>query len=91
MVMTMESINILGASMELPTSDLSSLLEGLIIMRYAELEGRIQRLLSITKQRDSGFDPCLRRYEITARGIEVGAAFSGVEGLMSGFAHEPGK
>lgn len=91
MVITMESVNILGASMELPTRDLSSLLEGLIVMRYAEIEGRIQRLLSITKMRDSGFDPFLRRFEITPRGIEIGGTFTGVEAIMSGFAHEARK
>lgn len=91
MIMTMESTHILGSGMELPTRNLSSLLEGLIIFRYAELEGRLHRLVSITKLRDSSFDPSLREFEITPRGIEVGRAFRGVEGLMSGYAHEPGK
>lgn len=91
MIVTMESTNILGAGLELPTRDLSSLLEGLIVMRYAELNGRLYRLLSITKMRDSAFDPCLRQFDITPHGIEVGAAFSGIERLMSGFGHETGK
>jgi len=91
LIMTMESPTILGSGMDLPTRNLSSLLEGLIVFRYTELKGRLHRLVSITKIRDSDFDPCLREFTVTPRGIEVGAAFSGVERLMSGYAHESEK
>ena len=89
-IMSMESRNVLGTATELPSKGLSSLLEGLILMRYTELEGRIRRVVSITKIRDSGFDPSLRDFAITARGIEIGEPFHGVEAALSGFAHEPG-
>src|SRR5690348_9374757 len=88
-IMSMESRNVLGTATELPSKGLSSLLEGLILMRYTELEGRIRRVLSVTKIRDSGFDPRLRVFEIGPRGIEIGDAIHGVEGALSGFAREP--
>jgi circadian clock protein KaiC len=88
-VVAIESRNILGASMDLPSKGLSSLLEGLILMRYAEVEGQIRRLISITKIRDSDFDPSLREFSINPAGIEVGRPVKGFEALLSGFGREP--
>ena len=88
-VMSMESRNIMGSASELPSKGMSSLLEGLILMRYTELDGRVRRLVSITKLRDSAFDSSLREFDITARGIEIGAPLRGVEAALSGFAREP--
>jgi circadian clock protein KaiC len=88
-IMSMESRNILGAATELPEKGLSSLLEGLILMRYTEIDGRIRRVVSVTKIRDSAFDPSLRQYEITPHGIEIGEPVHGVEAALSGFAREP--
>jgi circadian clock protein KaiC len=88
-LISIESREILGSSMELPSQGMSSLLEGLMIMRYVEIEGRVHRLLSITKIRDSDFDPFLRKFEITPGGIEVGGTFSGVEAILSGQARAP--
>lgn len=88
-VISIESRNVLGTATELPSRGLSALLEGLILMRYSEVEGRIRRLLSITKMRDTGFDSRLREFEITDRGIEIGQPVHGVEAALSGFAHEP--
>jgi circadian clock protein KaiC len=68
---------------------MSSLLEGLIVMRYAEVEGRICRLLGITKVRDSDFDPFLHEFSITDQGIKVGGVLTGLEAILSGYAREP--
>jgi circadian clock protein KaiC len=89
LIVSMESRNVMGTATELPSEGLSSLLEGLILMRYTELDGRVRRLVSVTKIRDSAFDPSLREFEITSHGIEVGGAIHGVEGVLSGFAREP--
>ena len=88
-IVSIESRNILGASMELPSKGLSSLLEGLILLRYAEVEGQVRRLISITKIRDSEFDPYVREVKISARGMEVGGKLAGFEALLSGFGREP--
>lgn len=88
-IMSMESRNVMGTATELPSKGLSALLEGLILMRYTELDGRVRRLISVTKIRDSGFDPSLREFTITSHGIEIGRAIHGVEAALSGFAHDP--
>lgn len=88
-IMSMESRNVLGTASELPSKGLSSLLEGLILMRYTELDGRIRRIVSVTKIRESAFDPRLREFDITPHGIEIGGTLHGVEAALSGFAREP--
>lgn len=88
-IISMESRNVMGTATELPEKGLSSLLEGLILMRYTELDGSIRRVVSVTKIRDSGFDPALRQFNMTARGIEIGDPLHGVEAALSGFAREP--
>jgi circadian clock protein KaiC len=88
MVVSIESRNILGASMELPSKGVSSLLEGLILMRYAEVEGQVRRVISVTKIRDSDFDPFLRELNVSTAGLEVGGTFQGVEAILSGFGRE---
>ena len=88
-IMSMESRNILGTAAELPEKGLSSLLEGLILMRYTEIDGSIRRVVSVTKIRDSGFDPSVRQFTMTQRGIEIGNPIHGLEAALSGFAHEP--
>lgn len=87
-VVSIESRNILGASMELPSRGLSSLLEGLMVMRYAEVAGQVRRIVSVTKLRDSDFDPFLHDFRISGRGIEVGETFAGTEALLSGFGRQ---
>lgn len=88
-IISIESQEILGSTMELPSQGMSSLLEGLIILRYAELNGQIRRILSITKIRDSDFDPFLHEFEITPNGIEVRGTFVGVEAMLSGHGRAP--
>ena len=72
-----------------PMDGMSSLLEGLIVMRYAEFEAKLVRILSITKIRDNDFDPTLHELEITGRGIQVGGILRGAEAILSGYARQP--
>ncbi|MGF7162105.1 circadian clock protein KaiC [Rhodoligotrophos appendicifer] len=88
-IMSMESREILGHRMQLPIDGMSSLLEGLIVMRFAEIGGLVARVISITKLRDSDFDPYLRQYTISEKGIHVGGTFTGVEAILSGYGREP--
>jgi circadian clock protein KaiC len=87
-LVSMESRNILEPTMQLPGNGLVSLLEGLILMRYAEIEGRLRRLISVAKMRDSDFDPYLHEFRMTAGGIEVSGRFAGFEAVLSGFGRE---
>jgi circadian clock protein KaiC len=73
------------------TKEVSKLLgENLVLLRYVELRGRIHRVLSILKMRDSRYDGDLREFEIRDEGIRVLAPMRSVEGLLTGQARAVG-
>ena len=84
-----ETREIVGASLQVPINGISSLVEGMIVMRYVEAEGRNHRILSIIKMRDSDFDPALQAFVITSSGMEIVGPFQGYEAVLSGYAHAP--
>ncbi|MEA3401119.1 MAG: extracellular solute-binding protein [Armatimonadota bacterium] len=65
---------------------LSIIVDGIILMKYLELESEIQRAISVLKMRGSGHDTGIWRYVIEDRGIDVLGRFEGAEGLMAGAA-----
>lgn len=65
---------------------LSIIVDGIILMKYLELESEIQRALSVLKMRGSSHDTGIWRYVIQGDGIEVLNRFEGAEGLMAGTA-----
>ncbi len=89
-VVTIESRNILGASMELPSKGLSSLLEGLIpdALRGDRRSSAPDRARS-PRFATASFDPFLHEFAIHGGGIEVGDVLLGYEALLSGFGREP--
>ncbi|HEY0712326.1 MAG TPA: ATPase domain-containing protein, partial [Polyangia bacterium] len=84
---TAESHTIVGQRVEAPPTGVSTMLENLIVVRYAEFESRIQRVISILKVRDSDYDPLVRRMAITSRGLEIGEPPIGWENVLGGAAH----
>jgi circadian clock protein KaiC len=85
---TSESREFLGAPVELPIANISSLVENLIVLRFVELQSSVVRLISVAKMRDSDFDPALREFKISDKGLAVLDPVFGAEGLMTGFARE---
>lgn len=63
---------------------LSIIVDGIILMKYLELESEIQRAMSVLKMRGSGHDTGIWRYVIGGSGIEVQGRFEGAEGVMAG-------
>jgi circadian clock protein KaiC len=88
-IFTMEVPEITGPVIRVPSSGVSALLENLVFLRFVERGSSLSRLISVHKVRDSGHDPSLREFYITDRGLHVGEAFEGVEGLTTGVAREP--
>ncbi|MGZ8709430.1 MAG: RAD55 family ATPase [Thermoanaerobaculia bacterium] len=56
----------------------------IIMQRYIELKGQLQRVMSVVKVRGSAHSTQLRTFEITKRGIVVGDALDHYEGLLTG-------
>ena len=65
-------------------SDISFLCDAIIAMRYAEADGRLEKVMSVVKVRGSSHSIDLRRYSINAEGIQVEDHPMRYEGLLSG-------
>jgi circadian clock protein KaiC len=62
--------------------------DNILFLRYIERNGRLHRLLSILKMRDSDNDPSLREMVISSQGVEIREGFGALEATMSGQPHQ---
>lgn len=62
----------------------SFITDELIIQRYIEMEGELRRVMAVIKMRGSDHSHELRTYEITPKGVTVGAALCDYDGIMTG-------
>ncbi len=56
----------------------------IIMQRYIELQGRLQRVMSVVKVRGSSHSKEIRTFEITKTGIVLGEPLAGYDGLLTG-------
>jgi circadian clock protein KaiC len=56
----------------------------IIMQRYIELKGRLQRVMAVVKVRGSAHSKELRAFEITKTGIVIGDSLEDYEGLLTG-------
>ncbi|HEY88839.1 MAG TPA: hypothetical protein G4N98_03775 [Thermoflexia bacterium] len=66
---------------------LSFLTDGIILLRYVEVESTIQRAIVIFKLRGSGHDCKIRHYQIAEGGVVIGEPFQGRQAILSGISH----
>jgi circadian clock protein KaiC len=60
------------------------LTDAIIMQRYIELKGQLQRIIAVVKVRGSAHSKDLRTFEITEDGIVMGETLGGYEGLLTG-------
>ena len=60
------------------------LTDAIIMQRYIELKGQLQRIMAVVKVRGSAHSKDLRAFEITEQGIVMGETLGGYEGLLTG-------
>lgn len=60
------------------------LTDAIVVQRYIELEGRLQRVLAVVKVRASRHSDELRLFRIGDEGIRIGERLAGHEGLLGG-------
>jgi len=60
------------------------LTDAIIMQRYIELKGQLQRIMAVVKVRGSAHSKDLRAFEITDQGIVMGETLGGYEGLLTG-------
>ncbi len=82
---TVEVPELLGPVLRAPVPRLTAISENLLLLRFVEHDGRLKRLISVMKVRNSAFDPRLRELEIGGGGVAIGEAFDGERALLSGY------
>ncbi len=65
-------------------AEISFLTDGIIAMRYVEMEGELTKVISVVKLRGSGHSTALRTFRITDDGIEVDDTQVRFDGMLSG-------
>ncbi len=83
-VLTWESPEIFGQSLSVTESGMSFLVDGIVLLRYVEIESSMRKALVILKLRGSDHSKELREFMITSQGIKVAAPFAQYEGIVTG-------
>jgi circadian clock protein KaiC len=65
-------------------SNISTLTDSIILLRYVEMFGDVKRGLTVLKMRGSAHDKAIREFTIGKDGMHVGRAFRNVTGILSG-------
>ena len=85
-VLTHEIKQIIGPTVTISDYGLEFLVDNVIMLRYVELEGELQKALNVLKFRGGDHDRNYRSYQLTDKGVVIEASFEGVEGISSGSA-----
>ncbi len=56
----------------------------LVLLRYVELEGKLEKVLAVVKMHTSRHDASIRRYAIEPSGVVVGRPVQGYGGVLTG-------
>jgi circadian clock protein KaiC len=60
------------------------LTDAIIMQRYVEMKGQLQRVMAVVKVRGSAHSKDLRAFDITGKGIVMGKTLGEYEGLLTG-------
>jgi circadian clock protein KaiC len=82
-VLTSETTAFFGPAFELPHG-LAFVADNVLLLRYAELESEVRRVLAIVKLRDGDHTKNLLEIQITKTGMTVIGKFSGLTGVLGG-------
>lgn len=85
-IATWELRDLFGPTVAVPGSDISSLLDNLVMLRHVEIDSRYKRTVSVLKVRDSAYEPVIREIEFGPHGIAVSAPLEAVTGAATGVA-----
>lgn len=64
----------------------SFITDDIIVQRYIEVDGALQKVVAVIKMRGSAHSAAFRRYSITAKGATIGEALADFDGLLNGSA-----
>ena len=64
--------------------DVSYMADNVLIMRYFEVRGSVEKAISVFKKRGSAHETTLRGFSITKAGLEVGPILENFQGILTG-------
>jgi circadian clock protein KaiC len=79
----MEIADLLGSA-QLSGYGISFAADNVIQLKYVEVEGRLERGISVLKVRGVRHATDVRRMSLEAEGIVVGSRFEGMRGVLTG-------
>lgn len=82
-LLTSEMGDLFG-DVRIATGGVSFIADNIILLRYAEIESALRKVLMVIKMRTSDHDKELRQYRITEHGVIVEAPFTQYSGVLSG-------
>jgi circadian clock protein KaiC len=59
------------------------LVDSIIILREVEIESKLSKAIAILKLRGSDYDPTIREFKVTDKGIQIGLPFKGYSGIIA--------
>ena len=74
-LMTLDTTDVVGSAVPTPYG-VSGFVDNLLFLRFVEADGRVKRLLTLTKMRDSDYSPGLHAVEIGATGMRIAGLYS---------------
>ncbi len=73
-----------GSTFKLTPNNTSYLADDVVVQRYVEIEGTLEKVLSVVKMRRSAHSRAFHRYGITKRGLVVGEPLKNLQGILTG-------
>jgi circadian clock protein KaiC len=85
-VTTLMTVSLVESFTELALSPYLTefLADSLVLLRYAELDGVLEKVMAVVKMRNSSHDTGIRRYAVGKDGIAVGGPVHGYRGVLTG-------
>jgi circadian clock protein KaiC len=83
LVMNMEIAELLGSA-QLSGYGISFATDNVVQLKYVELEGRLERAISVLKARGVRHSTDVRRMGLESSGVEIGSPFKGLRGVLTG-------
>ena len=83
---TYEIPQIIGPTMKVSDWGLEFVTDSVLLLRYVEIDGMLQKAINILKFRAGDHDRSFRRFQSTPHGLALEGTFQGVEGISGGAA-----
>ncbi len=85
-LMTQQNQVLFGPRLDAKLEGMEAIVDNIVFLRYVEFRSQLYRMLSILKMRESDYQPALREFSISTRGIDVAETFESAEAILTGLA-----